>query len=553
MESDNTVGFDEFYPPLNTWFEVRAYPSEEGLAVYFHDITTRKEAENRLAEQAALLDKAQDAILVRNLDGIITFWNKSAERIYGWTAEEAMGTDVRQLIYQVPEGFEEAIRAVLQDGEWWGEFRQVRKDGEPILVESRWSLVRDNDGRPISILDINTDITERKKLEQQFLRAQRMEGIGTLAGGIAHDINNILSPILMATELLRHGSLSRPDLEIIDTIESSAQRGADIVRQVLSFARGTPGDRIPIDPENVLNDVVRIIAETFPKNIQLQAEPPSGVWPMLGDPTQINQVLLNLCINARDAMPDGGTLRLAVSNVVLDEHFVHINRQGSTGPHVLIEVEDSGIGIPDDLMPKIFDPFFTTKEPGKGTGLGLATVLSILKGHGGFATLDSEVKKGSLFKLYLPAAGEQELLVESRRNTLLPRGSGEFVLLIDDEASVRCITRQTLEAFGYRIVVASNGAEGIKKYRENRNSIDLVLTDMMMPIMDGAATIEAIRREDPKIPIIAASGLSSRENEARIAAKGSVFFLHKPYTAAKLLDTLREALIPDSNGDSEPG
>ena len=506
------------------------------------DITQRKKTEEKLHQSEVLLDKAQDAIIVRDLEGVVSFWNKSAERLYGWTAEEATGQNVRWLIYQDVQAFDKANRVVLKEGEWSGEFRQVRKDGDPILTESRWSLVMDNDGQPGSILDINTDITERKRLEQQFLRAQRMEGIGTLAGGIAHDLNNILSPILMATELLRQSNLLQEDLGLLNTIETSAQRGADMVRQVLSFARGTPGDRIPIPPRHVINDVVRIISETFPKNIRVEVEMHPDVSPILGDPTQINQVLLNLCINARDAMPEGGTLRLAVGNEVLDEHFVHINRQGAAGPHVLIEVADTGVGISEETMPKIFDPFFTTKPQGKGTGLGLPTVMSILNGHGGFATLDSQEGKGSVFRLHFPVADAIDENDVAPPPTRLPRGSGETILVVDDETSVRTITRQTLETFGYRVHLASNGAEGLQTYRAHRDSIDLVLTDMMMPVMAGAATIEAIRKENPDIPIIAASGLSSREQEARAAAKGALLFLHKPYTASKLLDTLSEAL-----------
>jgi PAS domain S-box-containing protein len=371
-----------------------------------HDITEQKKADETLREQAALLDKAQDAILVRDLRNTIRFWNKSAERLYGWTANEAIGRAVVGLLYHDPAAMLAATETVITKGEWVGEIEQWTKDGRPLMVEGRWTLVRDDLGRPKTILAINTDITQRKKLEQQFLRSQRMESVGTLAGGIAHDLNNVLTPIMMAIELLKMEETNPKRLNVLTTIESSAKRGADMVRQVLSFARGVEGQKLEVHVVLLISEIEDIIRETFLKNIHIISNLPGDLWVVDGDSTQLQQVLLNLCVNARDAMPDGGTLTISASNQILDEGFVSLNLDSKVGPYVVIQVEDSGIGMSQEVMNRIFDPFFTTKDLGKGTGLGLSTTQAIIKSHGGFIRVYSEVGHGSKFWVYLPARAE---------------------------------------------------------------------------------------------------------------------------------------------------
>ena len=285
----------------------------------FRDITERKHAEERIAEQAALLDQARDAIVVRDLNGAILFWNKGAERIYGWTREEVMGRHIGRLIYPELKKFEEINRLFLNRGEWSGELQHLTKDRSRLMMEARWTLVRDKEGLPHSVLAINTDITEKKRMETQFMRAQRMESVGTLAGGIAHDLNNILAPIMMSIEILEQTATDPQAKKIIESIAVSSRRGADIVRQVLSFARGLEGERIEVDPKNLLIDIEAIIKETFPKNIRLEISLPEKSWKILGDPTQLHQILLNFCLNARDAMPHGGNLAITVENDVLDD------------------------------------------------------------------------------------------------------------------------------------------------------------------------------------------------------------------------------------------
>lgn len=503
----------------------------------------RRQVEEMLRQQASLLDKANDAILVRDLDHRITYWNKSAEKLYGWTAEEACGRKVSELLYHEPSQFEERNSKVLTHGEWAGEVQQVSKSGAEITVEGRWTLVRDIEGRPKCILAINTNITEQKRLEDQFLRAQRMESIGTLAGGIAHDLNNVLTPILMSVDLLNLRIKDASFRETLDTIASSARRGADMLNQVLSFARGMEGQKTQLQVSRLLQDLARIVGDTFPKNIHLRLKDEldeRGV--VTGDPTQIHQVLLNLCVNARDAMPGGGTLTISAEHIQIDAQYAAMNIEAREGPHIMISVEDDGLGIPPEVMPKIFDPFFTTKEMGKGTGLGLSTSLAIMKSHGGFFRVYSEPGHGSCFRVYLPTQPTEVKARPLVEEPVLPRGNNELVLLVDDEAAVREITRQTLEAYGYRVLLAADGAEAVSVYAKQQNEIALVLTDMRMPVMDGSTTIQVLMKMNPDVCIIAASGINSNNNAARSAGAGVRQFLPKPYTAETILRALHQAL-----------
>lgn len=493
-------------------------------------------------EKASLLELSRDAILVCGLDHRITYWNKSAERLYGWTAAEAIGRLVTEIKDQHSEVFQQAFEKVMQAGEWDGELQQVGKDGRKLIVEGRWTLLRDAAGHPRSILVINTDITERKKVEEQLLRAQRMESLGTLAGGIAHDLNNALTPIMMSIELLKLHEQDAMRLGVLATIESSARRGADMVRQVLSFSRGVEGQRVEVQAGHLLKGIEKIANETFHKNIRVSSDIPANLWIVLGDPTQIHQMLLNLCVNARDAMPNGGTLKLSAGNLMLDEQCAAMIAGAKPGPYLFIELEDSGTGMPPEVVDRIFEPFFTTKELGKGTGLGLSSALAIIKSHQGFIRVSSELDKGSKFQVYLPAQIVEGASMPPPLQNEMPHGNGELVLLIDDEEPVRHITGQTLESFGYRVLPAADGVEASTLYATHKDQISVVLTDMMMPVMDGPATIQVLMRMNPKVRIIAASGLSVKDMVARAANAGVTHFIPKPYTAETLLKMLHTVL-----------
>lgn len=424
-----------------------------------------------------------------------------------------------------------------------GEITQFNQAGEPLTVEGRWTLVRDEQGRAKSILAINTDVSERKRIERQFLRAQRMESIGTLAGGIAHDLNNVLAPILVSIELLR---LDEPDperLTVLASLEDSARRGADLVRQVLSFARGIEGKRVLTNLHHLARELKQIVRDTFPKNIELRLESAKDLWAVSADPTQLHQVMMNLCVNARDAMPERGRLTLVLRNIVVDGVYAGMNPGAKPGPHVIIEVADTGTGIPARLQERIFDPFFTTKEVGTGTGLGLATVLTIARSHGGFVNLYSEPGKGTKFKVYLPAGAPAESVERTAvEQTRLPRGDGELVLVVDDEAGIRVATQKTLERFGYRVMLAVHGAEAVACYAAHGTEIAVVLTDMAMPVMDGPATILALRAINPAVKIIGSSGHDSNGGVAKAIGAGVQHFVPKPYTAETLLKMLADVL-----------
>ena len=510
-----------------------------------NDITERKRAEEQLREQATLLDTAQDAILVRDLTDKILFWNKSAERIYGWPTAEVIGRHIKDIIYRnsLPQ-YEEAKRLVISKGEWQGELRQLTKDGKEIIAESRWTLVRDDRGQPKSVLVINTDVTEKRRIEAQFLRAQRMESIGTLASGIAHDFNNLLSPILMSIQLLKAKFPDEDGRRLLAMLQVSAEHGASLVKQVLSFARGVEGERITLQPRPLIKEIVKILKDTLPKSIEVDFEGGEDLSVVAGDATQLHQVVMNFCVNARDAMPAGGKLTIKANNIDIDDNYARMNLEAEPGRFVVITIADNGVGIPPDIINKIFEPFFTTKEQGKGTGLGLSTALGIVKGHGGFINVYSEAGRGTQFKIYLPAA-ETPFSLQAESSASLPVGHGELILVVDDEIAIREITKGTLEAYGYRALTAADGTEAVALYAQHKDEIKVVLTDLMMPYMDGPATIRALQKMNLQVKIIASSGLAESVRAVEVANTGVKTFLPKPYTAEKLLTALAEIIGPE--------
>lgn len=537
------------------WFESMGKPFRTATGelrgiVTYRDITERNMVEEQIREQATLLDKAQDAIIARDLEHRIIFWNKGAENLYGWTAKEAIGEKINELLYRRGSfQFIEAYRSVIEKGEWVGELHHVNKRGEEIIVESRWTLVRDSDGNPKSVLVIDTNIMERKRLEAQFLQAQRMESIGTLASGIAHDLNNILSPIMMVLQLLRKRLTDQNSQRLLNTLEASAQRGADLIRQVLSFARGPEGNRTVLQLRYVISEIEKILRETFPKSIEIYSDIPKDLWTVYGDPTQLHQVFMNLCVNARDAILGSGRLCISAENVFIDEDFARMNIDVNVGPYVVITVSDTGGGISSEIMDRIFEPFFTTKEPGRGTGLGLSAAFGIVKGHGGFIDVHSDIGKGTQFKVYLPAIETNETRKLEGNEPEPPSGHGELILVVDDEAALREVMKTILERNGYRVITASDGAEAMASYLQNRAEIKAVIMDMVMPIMDGPAGVKALRRIDPEVKIIAASGLMERDKLAEITGIEVEAFLSKPYKAYNLLTILHKIINGDSTTD----
>jgi len=505
------------------------------------DITEQKRIEARFRR---LVDSNVQGVFFWNTNGETTGANDAFLRMVGYTREELDAGSIRWADMTPPELVEQdqralrelATRGVCEPFE--KEF--IRRDGSrvPILVGP--AMFEDNQSEGFCFV---LDLSERKKLEQQFLRAQRVESIGTLAGGIAHDLNNILAPIMLAVGLLKSEADTPKTRAILQTVADSAQRGADIVGQVLSFARGLEGRRTEVQPKLLFKELENIVRDTFPKNIQLQFSVPSDIWTLFGDPTQVHQILLNLCVNARDAMPDGGSLIIGAENRVLDQHYAEMEGQAKAGRYVCMSVTDSGTGIPQEIIHRIFEPFFTTKEVNKGTGLGLSTVIAIVKSHAGIANVYSEPGKGTSFKVYLPAMETiSDGQSDQTQQIILPRGNGETILVVDDETSILAITGQTLEHFGYRVLSAHDGAQAVAIYAEKKNEIAVVLTDMMMPIMGGTSLVSVLLRINPAIKIVRSSGLASYGGGSSFSEAGVKHFLTKPYTAETLIKTIRAVL-----------
>jgi PAS domain S-box-containing protein len=504
------------------------------------DVTERKKAEARFRR---LFDSNVQGVTFWAKGGRILSANDAFLALSGYSRDD-LNSGLIDLKGMTPPEYAQLDAVGLAELEAKGyaapfEKEYLRKDGSRVPVLVGAAVFDDDHSEGVTFV---LDLTERKKIEKQFLRAQRMESIGTLAGGIAHDLNNLLAPITLGVELLR---LQNPDphsLAIIDTLERSANRGVNLVKQVLSFARGVEGDRVPVHLESVVREVKDMADSTFPKNIQLVTRIPKDLWLVTADPTQLNQVVLNLCVNARDAMPEGGRLELTAQNIDIDQQYAVMNRGIAPGRYVVLQVTDTGSGIPKEIIDRIFEPFFTTKEIGKGTGLGLSTVLGIARAHGGSVNVYSEHGKGTTFKVYLPAQSETKLETRGESSAQLPRGNGELILVVDDEASILDITKQTLEAFGYRAIVAEDGAQAIALFALHREKVAIVLTDMMMPIMDGPALISAIFRINPNALIVAASGLNANGNLSRANDQRIRYFLPKPYSADALLRILKNAL-----------
>jgi PAS domain S-box-containing protein len=508
---------------------------KQGVLWVARDITERRLAGQQILEQAALLDEARDAICVNDLDQRILFWNKSAERLYGWTSNEAIGRNANQLLGQDQVALM-ALKTLIQRGEWNGELHQSTRAGSHVVVASRWTLMRDEAGAPKSILVINTDITEQKKIEAQFLRTQRMDSIGALAGGIAHDLNNVLGPIMMAVEVIQRDPQNIGNAGLLELVGNSARRGSELVKQILSFARGIDGQKTVLKIPQLVTEIVKLASDTFPRDISVRSKVADDLPRVEGDATQLHQILLNLFVNARDAMPNGGSISVEVRTVAVDHHSTKFHREPLSGSFVEISVADTGTGIAADVLPKIFEPFFTTKDPGKGTGLGLSTVLGIVKAHAGFVEVASEPGKSTKFFVYLPVTAMVPVVAEREGAVESMHGHNEQILVVDDETAILEITRATLAAFNYRVWASSSGDAAIPLYAQRHAEIDLVITDILMPGMDGSALIDAMRKIKPDVRLIAVSGIASAAKDLDCG------FLKKPYSTTALLKMVRSAL-----------
>ncbi len=497
------------------------------------DITAHKAAEALIREQAGLLNQTRDAIMVADLGDRFTFWNEGAERITGWPAAETLGQTAELVLGPVDAAQLAVIRtAVMTTGAWHGELPVRHKDGRLVTLDLRVALVRDAAGRPKGRLSIATDITEKKQLEEHLLRVQRLESLGMLAAGIAHDLNNILSPVLMAAPLLRHRAMRPEDLRILDAIEKSAQRGGALVQQILSFARGHGTEMTLLQPKHVLREVVDLITDTFPKSIRVELELPEPLDPVRANPTQIHQALLNLCINARDAMSAGGILTLRAGN-----------RPAEGRPGVFIEVADTGSGMSPEILARIWEPFFTTKGEGRGTGLGLATVRDIVRGHQGTIAVESTPGRGSTFRLWLPATAETRPRSAPPVSSHPPvAGAGQLLLVVDDDAQVRQTLGRLLTHASYRVLAAGSGDELRRLHAARLPEADLILMDLDLPSEDGLSLARALQQTQPAQRILFTTGSTGLGGFVVRSLPPGAPLLLKPFTEEELLGAVQAAL-----------
>ncbi len=536
----------------NRWVETTSYPTVDGLAIYVRDVTEderarweSRQSQAQLVQQGRLLDSARDAMIVRDLDNRVQYWNRAAADLYGWSADEVQGRWVGDLIYPDAAVLQRATDEVLRVGYFVEEVEQRTRDGRTILVDCRWQRIDDDLGNPVSIFAVNTDVTEARREQTDRLRAQRLESLGTLAGGIAHDLNNVLTPVLMSVQLLAHNERDSGRLELLSTMEAAVKHGADMIRQVLSFARGVEGQRIPVNTSTLLDELVTFARDLLATNVKLEVHRLESMPTIVGDPTQLMQVLVNLVTNARDAMDADGTLRIDTELITIDSEYYSVSHTVTPGLYLGISVDDSGHGMTDDVALRIFEPFFTTKAADRGTGLGLSSSLAIVRSHHGFMQVSSEVGRGTRFTVGLPVDAAAPATPSTPVPTLepLPSGVNEVVLVVDDESTIRQLTRQTLEMHGYRTLGARNGQEAIDLIERDDIRVDLVFTDLMMPVMDGAATSAYLEEHYPHIPIILTSGLSGGSARHDVGM-GVACFLPKPFTTAMLLIAVRDTLDP---------
>ncbi|MEH2105105.1 PAS domain-containing hybrid sensor histidine kinase/response regulator [Nostoc sp.] len=507
----------------------------------FRDISDRHQQEQKIREQAALLDITTDAIIVKDLHNQIIFWNQGAEKMYGWQVHEAQGKDAWELLSKKTSPLLlTAQKAVIERGTWQGELRKFTKDSGEKIIASRWTLMLDAVGLPKSILIVDTDITEKKQLETQLLRSQRLESVGTLASGIAHDLNNLLTPILGIAQLLplKYPHLDDVSLQMLKILETNVKRGGDLVGQILLFTRGSQREHTIVLVSQLLEDIKQIAQQTFPKFIDINTDIAPNIGMVVGDSTELHQVLMNLAVNARDAMPNGGKLSISATKVFIDENYARMHIGATVNTYVKITVADTGVGIHSEIIDRIFDPFFTTKNVGKGTGLGLSILMGIINSHGGFVEVASQVGIGTKFQVYLPSKeGSISQVVDEIE---LPIGQGELILVVDDEVAITQIAKVTLETYNYEVLTAQNGLEALALYTQHKDKIRLVLIDIMMPLMGGETAISTLQIINPQVPIVAISGLATAEALVQSMDIGIQGFLAKPFTANQLVNFIQK-------------
>lgn len=538
------------------WNELTISPvrSLAGKLTHFifviRDITRRREVERslRLSEERfrELAENIQEVFWMRDAKSEqILYVSPAYERVWGASRDSLYRRTISWMESVHPEDRERVYRAVVTRqtaGQYNEDYRIVRPDGTVRWINDRAFPIRDAGGTVLRVIGLAADITERKQLESRVLRAQRLEAIGSLANGVAHDINNILSPIMALSGILRQRLTTSEDHRMLDLIAHSAHRGAQTISQLLAFSRGVEGERAPMQIAALVREVTEQVRATLPADVHISADTPDSLPPVLADSSQLRQMLLNLCANAREAMPKGGKMSLTAKSVTVADKAPELPEGLNGGEFILVEVADTGCGISEEHKGRIFEPFFTTKPFGKGSGLGLSTVLGIARGHRGFVTVESKPQQGSTFRVYLPPNRPATAAAADAAPTGKPGQPAGHILVLEDMPDLRETMRITLEVVGYSVLTAGNGREGLEVFTRNRDKIRLVITDVMMPVLNGLDFVRALREVSPDLPVIALSGLSREVTPEIMKKLGITRLVPKPFQADSLLSVIAEIL-----------
>ncbi|HME45300.1 MAG TPA: PAS domain S-box protein [Syntrophorhabdales bacterium] len=507
------------------------------------DVTERIQAEEALRRHAELLNLTHDAIIACDLNHRIFFWNRGAEERYGWTSDEVQGKTTGNLLRTVyPRPRQEIEQELLLRGWWEGELTDTSKDGRKIIVASRQALRRDEDGKPIAILEINSDITEQKRIEEQFRQSQKMEAVGTLAGGIAHDFNNVLAAMIGFSELAADEIPADSQAQRhLKRVHEAGLRARELIKQILTFSRKSEGQQKQISLTSLVKETHALLRSSLPTTIQMPLAMTTSDDHVHADPTQIQQVIMNLATNAAHAMRDGGQLTIGVSSVTFPHGSLLPDPDMEPGTYVRLTVKDTGTGMTEEVRRRIFEPFFTTKEQGKGTGMGLAVVYGIVRAHGGAVTVQSEVGQGSIFTVFLARVRKPEAKKETKTISPLPTGT-ERILFVDDEELLVEMARKVLESLGYRVIVAKHPTDAWNLFLEDPSQFDLVITDQTMPDTTGTTLAQKMLRVRKEMPIILCTGYSETVSAEKAKEAGISEFIMKPVVKRELAETIRRVL-----------
>jgi PAS domain S-box-containing protein len=525
-------------------YTAKFFPAEGYLEGFAIDITARKRRKTPFTLGGAAVEQAAEIIIMTDVQGTIQYVNPAFERITGYSRNEAIGKKPSLLKSgKHSQEFYRGLWDTIMTGDVWkGRLTNRRKNGTLFEEEASISPIRDEKGRIANFVAVKRDVTREAALEDQLRQAQKMEAVGQLAGGVAHDFNNLLQAIMGHAQLalgdLKPGSGLSRDLE---QVVSAAQKAASLTSQLLAFSRRQVLQPKPINLGSLVENLNKMLGRLLGQHFEIRTLSEPGLGNVKADPGQMEQILMNLAVNARDAMPEGGTLTIETRNFVIDDDFCGSHPWARLGDYILLSVTDTGVGMPSHQLEHIFEPFFTTKEVGKGTGLGLATVYGIVKQHEGLIHVYSEAQVGSVFRIYLPRCGDAAAMGKVPAPSAPPKGD-ETILVVEDDPQVRNLALRILGKGGYRVVQAADGEEGLSVFREESDSIDLVLLDIVMPKMNGKALFERIRELSPRTPVLFSSGYSSHILNTALVPEGDFQMIQKPYRPDDLLRRVRKVL-----------